>query len=193
MYARTQLLVGIMLLTFTIAATDCLAQFGGRSNRGGMGGTPSGSRGENRDQESRLLRPDLESTEQLDYRLSLLEEDIRLQPTQHLQWDSFAAKVRAFAGDIARARARTANSPLNSGIGGIQHIENAAEDARNRATALDDLAIAAKSLYAVLTPEQRFLADQRMATLVAPSPRITPAQANGANLPDLGAAPRTPR
>jgi hypothetical protein len=193
MFSRIQLLSGIMLLVFAAGATDCLAQFGGRGSRGGQGGMSGGARGDNRDQEIRPGRPDLESLEQVDYRLSILEEDLRLNPTQRTPWDSFANKVRAYAGDIARARARIANAPLTGGATGVQHIEQAADDARNRATALDDIAIAAKTLYAALTPEQKYLADSRIATIVAPPPRTTPAQANGANLPDLGAGGRVPR
>ena len=193
MSACLQLPFGILLLVFALGATDCLAQFGGRSGRGGQGGMSGGSRGADRDQDFRPTRPDVESLEQVDYRLSILEEDLRLNPTQRTPWDSFAGKVRAYAGDIARARARMANAPLTGGGGGVQHIEQAADDARNRATALDDIAVAAKTLYATLSPEQKYLADSRIATLIAPQPRTTPAQANGANLPDLGATGRVPR
>ena len=46
-------------------------------------------------------------------------------------------------------------------------------------------AVAAKGLYDVLSPEQKYLADSRIVTLVAPAPRPTRDGA-GANLPDLG-------
>jgi hypothetical protein len=180
----------VVALALALCTADALAQFGGRGGRGG-------NRDQGGSQDSRSNRPALQESdtlEQMEYRLSLLEEDLRLQPTQTAAWDSFAGKVRAFLGDLARARARAMASPSGGeSVSGVRRIEQAADDARNRATALDDIAAAAKALYATLTPDQRLLADVRFATIVAPQPRASPAQAGAANLPDLGSGGRAPR
>jgi len=199
MNARGQLLAGIATLVFALGATDSYAQFGGR---GGLGGVFGGSRGGNRDQgnrqDNRINRPaqqESDSYEQMEYRLSLLEEDLHLQPNQSAAWESFAGKVRAYAGDLARVRARAMTPPSGSGTGsgGVQHVEQAADAARNQATALDEIAAAAKTLYAGLTPDQKQLADVRIVTIVAPQPRVLPGQGSGPNLPDLGSSGRMQR
>ena len=199
MNARAQLLVGVVTFVFALAATDSFAQFG---SRGGPGGMSGGSRGGNRDQgnsqdnrNNRPVQQESDTFEQMEYRLSLLEEDLHLQPEQHASWESFAGKVRAYASDLARARARAMTPPSggDTGSGGVQHIEQAADSERNRATALDDIAAAAKTLYAGLKPDQKMLADVRIATIVAPQPRAIPGSGSGSNLPDLGSSVRMQR
>ena len=186
MCGRGYLPTVVAVLAVSIVSTDCLAQFGG-----GMGGGRSGHRDRGGYQDRRDSRPAQEqpqSYEQMEYRLSLLEEDLHLQPAQRASWDVFAEKVRAYAGDLVRARTR-ARSPQMGGSGtgsGIKHIERAADTARNRATALDDVAAAAKSLYAILTSEQQILADARIATIVEPLPRGVPGTESVPN-------PREPR
>ena len=113
------------------------------------------------------------------------------QPGQRGPWDVFATKVRAYAGDIARARARGATVTATSG-GGLRHIDLATDTARNRVTALEDIATAAKVLYAGLTPNQATLADMRIPTIVAPQRRPAAPPDAGYNLPDLGSSGRTP-
>jgi hypothetical protein len=196
---RTQRLAVLSLLLFTLSATESSAQFGGRGGMGGMGGPRGGSRDQSNSQDSRIRPPqqDNDSYEQIDYRLSLLEDDLHLQPSQRAPWESFASRVRAFATDIARARARGMTSSAGAGgspgRGGILYIEQAADTARNRVTALEDIAVAAKGLYATLTPSQATLADMRMATIVAPQPRVDAQSGNANNLPDLGSSGRPPR
>ena len=193
---RARLLAGIVILVFALGTTTSFAQFGGWGGK--SGGARSGNRNQGNTQESRNIRPpqqENDTYEQMEYRLQLLEEDLHLLPDQRNSWDSFAGKVRAYAGDLARARARAMTSPsgATAGISGVQHIEQAADAARNRATALDEIAAAATTLYAVLKPEQKMLADLRIASFVAPQPRAAPAQAGGSNLPDLGSSGRMQR
>lgn len=199
MNARAQLLVAIATLVFALGATASYAQFGGRGGLGGVfGGARGGSRDQGNRQDNRINRPvqqENNSYEQMEYRLSLLEEDLHLQPNQIASWESFAGKVRAYAGDLARERARAMTPPSggSTGSGGVRHIEQAADSARNRATALDDIAAATKTLYAGLTPDQKQLADVRIVTIVAPQPRAIPGQGSGSNLPDLGSSSRMQR
>ena len=191
------------MLAFSLGSADSRAQFGGgngSSRSGGLGGMMGGSRGGNRDQgnqDSRIgrpVQPDNESFDQIEYRLTLLEDELHLQKEQVTSWQSFAAKVTAYAGDLARARAHATNTTSTSdGSNGVQYIEQTADAARNRATALDDVAIAAKALYAGLTADQKKLADLRIVTIFAPQSRAVPTQAGGSNLPDLGSSGRTQR
>ena len=196
LHGRALLLAGVAALGIALAATDCHAQMGGFGGFGGNsrgGRSQGGSRDQNNNQQdyrnNRPLQPDSDSYEQIEFRLTLLEEDLHLQPAQLALWDSFAGKVRAYAGDLARARARAMTAPAGGSTSGVQLIEQAADAARNRATALDDVAGAAKTLYAGLTPEQKMLADARIATIITPQARAAAAS----NLPDPGSSGRTQR
>jgi hypothetical protein len=195
MFLRATVTAGVAMLVVALGATDSYAQFSG--GRGGMGGMSGGGRSGNRDQSNQENRnnnrPVQEDTyEQMEYRLSLLEEDLHLRPEQRAAWEAFAGRVRAYASDLARARPRAmtpaAATGGSTGVSGVQVIEQAADAARNRATALDDAAGAAKALYAGFNADQKMLADVRIATIVAPQPRNAPSQAGGSNLPDLGSS-----
>ncbi len=186
-HSGAQPLAALVLALFTLAAADSRAQFG---NRGKMEGARPGNRDQG--QSVRPQQPDYDAYEQIDYRLSLLEEDLRLLPRQRVPWDAFAGKVRAFASDVARARTRAIAVSASAGAG-IRYIEHATDAARNRVTALEDIAIAAKALYASLDPGQISLADMRMPTIVAPQPRSGPPSNTVNNPPDSGSSVRPPR
>jgi hypothetical protein len=192
MIARARLFAILATLALLLGAVDSHAQFG---SKGIFGGSRGGNKDQSKSQDnSRPGQQGSESYEQTEYRLSLLEEDLHLQSAQRASWESFAGKVRAYASDLARERARamTASSSGGNSISGVQHIEEAADTARNHATALDDVAAAAKALYAGLTPDQKMLADVRIVTILAPPPRPGP-PGSGSNLPDLGSSGRTSR
>lgn len=48
----------------------------------------------------------------------------------------------------------------------LQQLDRAVDVARNRLTALEDIASAAKTLYGSLTPQQKSLADSRFTTII---------------------------
>jgi len=199
MNGRNQLSAGLVALALlsALAATDAFAQFGSRG--GMMGGSRGGAnRDQGNGQDGRNNRSaqqqGIDSYEQTEYRLSLMEEDLHLQPDQRPLWDSFANKVRAYASDLARARARAMTPPADGGTAsGVRFVEQTADAARDRATALDDIAIAAKTLYAELAPNQKVLADARIVTLIAPQSRAGSGPDNASNLPDLGSSSRPQR
>lgn len=178
-----------------LPAGSSLAQFGGP---GGPGGVFGGRRGGDRDDFGRKGPPPRpvqqeESYELIEYRLMLLEEDLQLRAPQREAWQAFAERVRAYAGDLARDRARTMQPSAGAAGGGVQHIEQAVDAARNRLTALEDVAAVAKSLYAVLSTEQKMLVDSRVATIVAPRPRTGTAAGVGNSAPDLSSGGRMQR
>jgi hypothetical protein len=160
------------------------------------GSRGGGSRDQNKqdNRNNSQTQPALDSYEQTEYRLQLMEEDIHLDSAQRPLWDSFSSKVRAYASDLARTRARERTPPADTGnASGIHFVEQTADSARNRATALDDIAMAAQALYDKLAPTQKVIADARIVTLVSPQVRAGPAQDSAANLPDLGSSGRTQR
>ena len=48
----------------------------------------------------------------------------------------------------------------------VQQIDGIVDSARNRLTALQDIAASAKALYETLSPEQKPVADARLATTI---------------------------
>lgn len=77
-----------------------------------------------------------------------------------------AERITAYADDISRERDRgQSDAPANS----LAQIDRTVDLARNRLTALEDIASAAKTLYGALTAEQKKIADSRLASLI-PTP-----------------------
>ena len=186
--------IGAALLAATLMSAEAFAQFsvyGGRGGRpgGAVGGArgieppPQGSGSRN---ERRVTAPDAGSYEQIEYRLSALQDELKLAPAQDAAWQAFAAKTRAYAADIARERARNLRASASVALpDGQQHVTQAVDAARNRLAALEEVEAALKALMPVLTPEQQALADLRIPLLIAPRPSGFPGVAGDA-LPDLG-------
>ncbi len=148
-----------MLLLLAAAATPAAGQFGGR-RRGGMGGADRGDKsGEKGDKSGEAGEPRVNTFELTAHEL---HEDLKLTPLQEPLWQSYLDKVRALANDIVRERTQ-----LPSGRSVTQKIDRVVDVARNHLTALEDIAQAAKELYAKLTPEQQPAADPRLANLMA--------------------------
>lgn len=168
---------GLVAIVTTCISMESLAQFGG----GFPGGSARGNR--NRpDGGTREQRPPVQdnSPEQIEDRLGMLEEDLRLSAEQRTTWQLYMDRVRAYAADIGRERER---GPMSSGqFNALAQIDRAVDTARNRLTALEDIAAATKSLYGSLTPQQKVVADPRLATIV--SAITTPA-------PERSGRPRT--
>ena len=90
-----------------------------------------------------------------------LHEDLKLTPLQEPLWDTYLEKVRLLGNDIARERVQQP-----SGRSVPQQVDRIVDTARNRLAALEDIAQAAKGLYAKLTPEQQPTANPRLANLI---------------------------
>lgn len=103
-------------------------------------------------------RPD-----QLEELLEELREDLKLERAQQPLWDSYAEKVRALVLDIARERGRAQEIEKQPPL---KRLDHGVDVARDRLTALEDIAAAARALYSRLSPEQQRTADPRLATLV---------------------------
>jgi hypothetical protein len=189
MISRAQLWAVIATLVFVLDAIDCNAQFGGR-----------GSRGANKDQgnsqDKRNNRPaqqQSDSSELMEYRLSLLEEDLHLQSGQRASWELFADKVRAYAGDLARVQARAMTS--SSGGGALGGVQKSNRLRTRREIDPPHLMTSPRRRDALRRPYagSKMLADVRIATIIAPQSRAAQGPGNDSNLPDLGSSGRTQR
>ncbi len=103
-----------------------------------------------------------------------LHEDLKLTPAQEPAWQAYTDKLQALASDLARERSRAQSSAQ---LNAPQQFERTLDMARNRLTGLEDIAAAAKSLYEMLTPEQRSVADSRLAKIIPNSAAERPSYA----------------
>jgi len=148
----------IALFGSALVAERALAQFGG--GRRGRGGTdsgcgPGGGQGKGGKPEP---APVLEVT------LHELQEDLKLAPEQQPLFDAYGETLRGLASDVARERQRQSAKALGATL--VERIDRNVDALRNRLTAVEDGAQAAKALYARLNAEQQRAADPRLATLM---------------------------
>ena len=190
-----------VLFTAAVLISNASAQsggggsiFGGGRSGGGRGGDAQGGGRASRN-ERPVTPPDSHSYEQIEYRLSLLQEDLKLRNEQNDVWQSFANKTRSYLGDLARERAlamQTTYANMEQ-MNGLKHIGQTVDAAQNRLTALQDVESSAKALYETLTAEQKTLADMRIPTIIAPRQTGPGGNSTGSNLPDLGSSAKPPR
>jgi LTXXQ motif family protein len=141
----------------TLAASTAAAQFGGR-RRGGM---PGGAKGGDGAEGGGKAEP----TPVLEVSLHELEEDLKLRPEQAPLFDKYTEGVRALANDVARERQRQRTATAAK-VSVMERIDHSLDALRNRLTAMEDIAQAAKALYASLEGDQQRAADPRLATLM---------------------------
>jgi hypothetical protein len=148
-----------VLFSGALLADRAFAQFGGRRGRGGMdsgGGTgPGGGQG----------KGSKEPTPMLEITLHELQKDLKLAPEQQPLFDAYAETLRGLANDVARERQRQSAAKAVSATL-VERIDHNVDALRNRLTAVEDIAQAAKTLYAKLNPDQQRVADPRLATLM---------------------------
>jgi len=94
--------------------------------------------------------------------LDRLEDDLKLTSQQRGAWNAYADKVLKFADDMTRARFEARTSSVPADMTAAQQMDRLAEKARNRSTAIEDIAESGKTLYALLSDEQRSIADRRL-------------------------------
>ncbi len=144
------------------AAGEVSAQLGGYP--GGTGGRRGGTRGGQSDSARDRGPAQREATDLFQTTLEELRIDLKLAPEQGPAWDAYAEKVQAFRSDLARQRSRAdATAKLNA----IQQLDRMVDAERNRVTAMEEIAAAANALYGALTPEQKSVADRRLANVAS--------------------------
>jgi hypothetical protein len=138
---------GLSFAALSLAAGGALAQSSGR--------------GKGRDRGDRV--------DMLETSLHEFHEDLKLAPTQEVAWGAYVDRLRALESDVARERRHSAQ------MGVLQRIDRTVDVARDRLTAVEDIAVAAKAFYARLTPEQQEIADPRLANLITAPLGLPPA------------------
>ena len=83
--------------------------------------------------------------------LSHLRDKLNLTPAQQPLWRAYEGKVDAYTGQHAREKPVLASAHETA----PQQIVRLVQNLQNRLTALEDIELAVKTLYAVLTPEQQ--------------------------------------
>ena len=154
--------IAVLAALGIFAAGEVCAQLGGYP--GGTGGRRGGTRGGQTDS-ARDQRPaQREAADLFQTTLEELRIDLKLAPEQGPAWDAYAEKLQAFRSDLARQRSRAGSTAK---LNAIQQLDGMVDAERNRLTAMEEIAVAANALYDVLAPEQKTLADQRLANVVS--------------------------
>jgi len=137
-----------------LASTQSHAQFGGgRRGEGGPGGPGGGFPQQERgDSFQNALAQDFQT------HLDHLKEALKITPEQEAAWQAYEDRLRALMADMST---RPAAPPENQTA--LQKIDRTVDIARDRLTAMEDIAVAAKALYAKLSSEQKTVADKRLA------------------------------
>lgn len=86
---------------------------------------------------------------------------LHLTPRQQVLWDTFQTRIGDLMADQIRGYI---NTP--SGRTAVQQIDSKVDTVRNRLAAMEDIADAAKALYASLDQKQKETADLRLAAAV---------------------------
>jgi len=158
--AGSMFVVALLMIFFV---TELQAQFpgGGSGGRGSRGAPGEAGRGA-----IQTPRPTSagDIVELIEFRLGMLEEDLRLTPGQTRDWDTYARRVHAAAEDLVRTRPTAQSIALPTAQ---QQINHAVDSARNRLTALEDVAAASKVFYDTLGNEQKMLFDSRANSIVS--------------------------
>jgi hypothetical protein len=138
----------LSIAALALYASGALGQLGRRSRSAGEGREKAGGR---------------EPVNPIEVTLHEFHEDLKLSPGQEAAWEAYVERIRALMSDIARERVQRDKAP----IGVLQRLDRVVDMARDRLTAVEDIAISAKALYAQLTPEQQRVADPRLANIMA--------------------------
>ena len=101
-----------------------------------------------------------------DQRLGRLKADLKITSAQEPAWNAYAEQIKQHAGEMQalhnQMRQQHENASGNTHPSAPERVERQAQFAKQQGEYLERLAGLTKDLYAVLTPEQRTLADQRL-------------------------------
>ena len=152
----------LALLAALAISTVASAQFpGGQGgSRGGMGGR------EGRAPEAARGAPAADASSSANAlvltQLDQLEDDLRLAAAQRSAWDAYADTVLKLADNVTRLRfeARTSTPAPASAP---EQLDQIASGVRSRTAIVDQIVESGRALYATLRPEQKAIADRRLA------------------------------
>jgi LTXXQ motif family protein len=158
---RKEATVGFARRGFALFAAAALLLSAAQATAQSRGGSRGGQRAQGSSDRSQQNRID-----RLEELIEELREDLKLAPEQQGAWEAYAGKLRGLASDMSRENAR-AKEIAQMDV--LKRIDHAVDVAGERMTAIEEIADAAKKLYAVLTPEQQSIANPRLATII-PAP-----------------------
>jgi hypothetical protein len=161
----------LVLLAAIAVAAPVFAQSPGGGGGGGAGGPrggPAGGRDGPRPDAMRSAPAEapLSPGALVQVHLDQLEDDLKLAPAQRAAWTAYADRVQKLADSIARSRFE-ARAPAPGPAGAPAQLEQIAAAARSRMSAIDETVELGRALYAILTPEQKAIADPRLAAPVS--------------------------
>ena len=131
------------------------------SSFGGLGGGRHGGRsGQDSSEQRSSEAARLSANDQIRLRLTDLRVDLHLTPEQAAPWQAYEDQVIGMISDSGRDAGAFAGGDALNQIGRRVAAE------QRRAAALEQLANAARKLYATLTDEQRRIADRQLAGTV---------------------------
>jgi hypothetical protein len=166
----TKSVVMVLLTAVTMISPTASAQYPGGHGGGTRGGMGSGHAAQEpsktRDQPVADTPPN--SGAPVLVQLDQLEDALKLTPQQRAAWNDYADKVLRLADDMTRSRfAARALAPA-TGTTAVQQLDQLAGSARSRLTAVEDIVEAGKTLYAILTPAQKAIADRKLVLAMPP-------------------------
>jgi Spy/CpxP family protein refolding chaperone len=157
---RKEATVGFARRGFALFAAAALLLSAAQATAQSRGG---GSRGGQRAQNSPDRSSQQNRIDRLEQLIEELREDLNLAPEQQNAWESYTGKLRGLASDMSRENAR-AKEIAQMDV--LRRIDHAVDVAGERMAAMEEIAAAAKKLYAVLTPQQQSIANPRLATII---------------------------
>ena len=155
------LLACLLLWAVLLSSHNALAQAGRRGPPGNLGTLDERARAVGAIKGERIGIVQESLAEQIGFRLNTVQDELNLRPDQFNAWAAYADKVKALTADITRERNRAFVKSST-----VQQIDGIVDSARNRLTALQDIAASAKALYETLSPEQKPVADARLVTTI---------------------------
>jgi hypothetical protein len=195
------IILSLLVLIAILPIQEAFAQWGGTQGSG-IPGMPGMRRGAGRNASNpdgssssqiqpRAVTPSpgshLLTYEQIETSLSQLEDSLHLSSEESKAWNAFAGKVRLYASDVAKERARL-NSDTNTSSDGLKYLTQASEDAKSRYNSLKEVEDSAKPLYKTLNAEQKGVFDKKVPSFIATTPKSIGSSLQNYNLPDLGSS-----
>lgn len=149
----------LLLLSLLLMSHHALSQMPRRGPPASLGTLDERARAVNAVKGERIGVVQESLTEQIEFRLNTLQDELNLRPDQFNVWVVYSDKVKVLAADITRERNRAF---VKSSA--VQQINSTIDSARNRLTALQDIAVSAKVLYDTLSADQKWVADAHLAS-----------------------------
>jgi hypothetical protein len=173
--AKVTARLALYILAFATSGI-AVAQFPGGGAGGGMGRGPGGPGGGPGAMGSPPGRPPSAPAEasmakaaaaDLQMNIARLRDDLKLTKGQEFMFDTYVDKITALGDDILRSQATLRSTKIVE-LEGPQQFGQMIDLARNRLTAIEDIAEAGMKLFESLSVEQKSIANRRLASLVTP-------------------------